>query len=189
MWLIAMDQVEGDLPCELVRGSIVVGRDRRCDVFIPERTLSRRHARITLGDDEAILLEDLDSKNGTFVDEIRIKRQPLLPKAIIRLGDIRLFLSATSPHSANEGSDPAEDTQSARGASGDRIARLPLDNLSPAQREVFDMLLQGHHETEIAARLDRSFHTVHNHVRAIFRTLGVHSRGELLAKMLKTKLP
>lgn len=189
MWLIAMDQVDSNLPCELARGRNVVGRDRRCDVFIRERTLSRRHARITLGDNEAILLEDLNSKNGTFVDEIRIKRQPLLPKAIIRLGDIRLFLSTNSPHSTDEGSDPAEDTQSARGASGDRIARLPLDNLSPAQREVFDLMLQGHHEMEIATRLDRSFHTVHNHVRAIFRTLGVHSRAELLAKMLQTKPP
>jgi pSer/pThr/pTyr-binding forkhead associated (FHA) protein len=189
MWLIAMDQVEGDLPHELARGSIVVGRDRRCDVFIRERTLSRRHARITLRANEAILLEDLNSKNGTFVDEIRIKRQPLLPKAIIRLGDIRLFLSTTSPHSANEESEPAEDTQSARGATGDRVVQLPLDNLSPTQREVFDLMLQGHDEMEIAARLERSFHTVHNHVRAIFRTLGVHSRTELLAKMLQTKSP
>ena len=44
--------------------SLFFGRDDGCDVTIPNRQVSRRHARITITD-EGIILEDLGSKNGT----------------------------------------------------------------------------------------------------------------------------
>ena len=43
---------------------LVFGRDESCDITIPNRQVSRRHAMITLTE-EGILLEDLRSKNGT----------------------------------------------------------------------------------------------------------------------------
>ncbi len=46
---------------------LTIGRDETCDVVIPERQVSRRHARIRLEGD-GYLLEDLGSKNGTFVN-------------------------------------------------------------------------------------------------------------------------
>ncbi len=59
--------------------------------------------------------------------------------------------------------------------------RLPL---SAAERRVFDLILSGHAEKEVATRLEISRHTVHCHVRKIYRTLHVRrSRAELLAKI------
>jgi DNA-binding winged helix-turn-helix (wHTH) protein len=46
---------------------LTIGRGETCDVVIPDRQVSRQHARIRLEDDRYVL-EDLGSKNGTFVN-------------------------------------------------------------------------------------------------------------------------
>ncbi len=49
-------------------GENILGRDLDDGVRIDSPTVSRRHARIVISDGEAVL-EDLQSKNGTFVGE------------------------------------------------------------------------------------------------------------------------
>lgn len=44
--------------------TVVLGRDSTCDIVIPDRQVSRYHARIT-PTQEGMILEDLGSKNGT----------------------------------------------------------------------------------------------------------------------------
>jgi DNA-binding response OmpR family regulator len=44
-----------------------VGRSQDCDVFVPDRRASRRHAEIAW-DGETCLLRDLESANGTFLN-------------------------------------------------------------------------------------------------------------------------
>jgi FHA domain len=46
---------------------LIIGREETCDVVIPDRQVSRQHARIRMEADRYIL-EDLGSKNGTFVN-------------------------------------------------------------------------------------------------------------------------
>ena len=50
---------------------LLIGRDSSCDIVIPVREASRFHARL-LKDEQGVLLEDLDSKNGTFRNGERI---------------------------------------------------------------------------------------------------------------------
>jgi DNA-binding CsgD family transcriptional regulator len=59
------------------------------------------------------------------------------------------------------------------------IERLP-DRL----RQVLWLLCLGRSEKEVAAQLDLSRHTVHNHVRRLYHGLSVSSRGELLSRAL-----
>ena len=61
-------------------------------------------------------------------------------------------------------------------------ARSELDRLAPRLQPVLRYLLQGDAEKEVAAKLKLSRHTVHRYTQGIYRELGVHSRGELLAK-------
>ena len=61
-------------------------------------------------------------------------------------------------------------------------ARAELDRLAPRLQPVLRYILQGDAEKEVAAKLKLSRHTVHRYTQVIFQTLGVHSRGELLAK-------
>ncbi len=58
--------LEGELDGRrwMLQNVLVFGRDESCDITIPNRQVSRRHATITISDD-GILLEDLHSKNGT----------------------------------------------------------------------------------------------------------------------------
>ena len=60
-------------------------------------------------------------------------------------------------------------------------SRVPL---TPAQERVFEQLALGLSEKEASTRLHISRHTVHNHIRAIYRAFGVATRSELLAYLL-----
>lgn len=57
-----------------------------------------------------------------------------------------------------------------------------MGRLTGAQRRVAELLLSGLHEREVAARMERSAFTVHDHVKAIYRAWEVASRGEFMAK-------
>ncbi len=62
--------------------TVVLGRAKNVDVSLPEiSAISRRHASLTYRI-ESVILEDLGSTNGTFVNDIRIE-QP----AVLKSGD------------------------------------------------------------------------------------------------------
>jgi hypothetical protein len=44
--------------------TVIIGRNTDCDIVVPDRQVSRHHARLRLAE-EGIYLEDLGSKNGT----------------------------------------------------------------------------------------------------------------------------
>jgi pSer/pThr/pTyr-binding forkhead associated (FHA) protein len=50
----------------------VIGRGSDCQIILPERQVSRYHARIT-SDNGKYTLHDLDSKNGTHLNGIQVK--------------------------------------------------------------------------------------------------------------------
>jgi DNA-binding NarL/FixJ family response regulator len=54
--------------------------------------------------------------------------------------------------------------------------------LSPREREVFDLFVEGFRASQVAKMLFRSHHTVRNHLKGIFRKLDVNSQEELLAR-------
>jgi hypothetical protein len=49
------------------RGNMTIGREEDCDIVLPSRQVSRNHARIRRSGGRHIL-EDLGSKNGTFIN-------------------------------------------------------------------------------------------------------------------------
>ncbi len=51
---------------------LVMGRGGECDLVLPERQVSREHIRI-FRDGDTYYLEDLDSKNGTWVNGKQVK--------------------------------------------------------------------------------------------------------------------
>ena len=60
-----------------------------------------------------------------------------------------------------------------------RSARLPVE-LSARESEVVSMLMEGHRVASVAEILCVSPHTVRNHLKSVFRKLGVHSQAELI---------
>jgi hypothetical protein len=65
---------------------LLVGRHHTCDVVISDLTVSRHHARLVFREGRWIL-RDLDSKNGTTVNGLRVGRCELRPGDRVALGD------------------------------------------------------------------------------------------------------
>lgn len=75
------------------RKAIVIGRSADCDVVIRDSKASRRHCRLTRGE-TAFVLQDLDSKNGTYVDGQRIRGPVTLkPNQVFKIGDTVFYLA------------------------------------------------------------------------------------------------
>jgi diguanylate cyclase (GGDEF)-like protein len=71
---------------ELTPREITIGRDDDNDIYVPLHTISRRHARIFVREQEHYV-EDLDSTNGTFLNEQELDRpEPLLNGDLLRCG-------------------------------------------------------------------------------------------------------
>jgi len=75
-------------------GDNLVGRDREAIVWIDDDSVSRRHARISITD-EGAWIEDLGSKNGTYVGDKKIRALTRLPnREVVRIGPAVLTLRA-----------------------------------------------------------------------------------------------
>ena len=78
----------------LADGDYVLGRDPDLELFLDADDVSRRHARITVAGTEA-MIEDLNSKNGTFVSDRRLDSvRQLVAGDSIRIGSVRLMFTA-----------------------------------------------------------------------------------------------
>jgi pSer/pThr/pTyr-binding forkhead associated (FHA) protein len=82
-WLVMSS---GQIP--LTAGENLVGRDPNARVWIDSPSVSRRHAIIHVEDDAATL-EDLGSKNGTHIGDVRISKiTPLADGDALRFGSV-----------------------------------------------------------------------------------------------------
>src|SRR4051812_8222554 len=67
-------------------GEYVLGRSPQAELFFEAEEVSREHARLTVNFDH-LLIEDLGSSNGTFVNDERITGPTRLwPNQKVRLG-------------------------------------------------------------------------------------------------------
>ncbi len=73
---------------ELGRESTLFGA-----AVLDEQRISRRHARLDVGDELAATVEDLGSRNGTFVNGRRVERATVGPGDLLGLGGVLLRVS------------------------------------------------------------------------------------------------
>ncbi len=64
---------------------------------------------------------------------------------------------------------------------------VSLHNISPREREIFELILKGYSNIEIQNELFISPHTVKNHNYNIYKKLGIRSRGELIRKVMDSE--
>lgn len=55
-----------------IKTELLMGRESDCDILIPLRQVSRHHARISSGP-AGVMVEDLNSKNGTYLNGRRVE--------------------------------------------------------------------------------------------------------------------
>jgi DNA-binding NarL/FixJ family response regulator len=66
--------------------------------------------------------------------------------------------------------------------------RRPLERLSPRQREVLQLLAEGHATREIARRLKLSVKTVETHRAEVMKRLGIHDLARLVRYAVRVGL-
>jgi DNA-binding winged helix-turn-helix (wHTH) protein len=94
-WLISQDRT---VPLE--EGETIIGREAGLGMVLPHPSVSRRHARLVIHGTDATI-EDLNSRNGTFVGGIRIRgRTPLHPGDSVQIADIMLTFVTSAAGSA-----------------------------------------------------------------------------------------
>lgn len=92
----------------------VIGRQSDCDIAIASEEISRRHAQVR-PTPVGLMVEDLGSSNGTFINGQRVQEGLLKPGEELRLDNIRFLLvapgtevPATSRLARKEDAEPSE---------------------------------------------------------------------------------
>ena len=71
---------------------LVIGRDSDCDIVINDRNVSRHHLRIT-EDSGGLVVTDLGSANGTFVNSSPITSKHIKHMDLIQIGSVMIVLN------------------------------------------------------------------------------------------------
>ncbi|MGD9401548.1 MAG: ATP-binding protein [bacterium] len=112
----------------------ILGRHDSCDIMLEDKTISRKHARLEIKDDEAFV-EDLGSRNGTYVNGQKVSRKQVASGDSIVIGKFTITLEglATStekqggPGSSDGGRDDSGRAESRRADSGGATILTSLD--------------------------------------------------------------
>jgi adenylate cyclase len=86
---------------------VSIGRTEESTVCVLHKSLSRRHALVER-DGERVILRDLNSKNGTFVNEVRIERCELRGGETFRCGEVRFKLVSGRSQEFSSGLAPTQ---------------------------------------------------------------------------------
>lgn len=73
-----------------------IGRDSTNNFQVLDNNASRMHAQVTVQEDNSIIIEDLNSANGTFVNEKKIKKEPICCNDKVRIGNTILVIKQAS---------------------------------------------------------------------------------------------
>ena len=86
-WLVALNGQHKGEDFRLRIGKNVIGTAADCDIVLSDKKLSRKHATIRYEGGE-FQIADLDSSNGSFVNDEKVQKHDLIDNDIIKLGDI-----------------------------------------------------------------------------------------------------
>jgi hypothetical protein len=142
--------------------ALLLGRDEQCDIIIPDRQVSRHHARLTLTEN-GVVLEDLGSKNGTHLNGKLVDAVSLLQdgdSVQVALAQKFVFLSsdATVPLPYDQVNLEIEPSNA---------------SIQHSRLEVEEQAVAGERQGRL--RLDKRSHRVWIHVKAAAKG-SAHSR-------------
>ena len=149
----------------LTRGDVLLGRAATCHVAIDEMMVSRIHAKIVVTED-AVIVRDMGSTNGVFVNGARIDRPtPLREGDILSLGAVDLPIEAwvaspetgDAPQAEAKPGEPAATTPPSHTSKVDaleQIGMLAQRLLKAGQIDMAERALSGHLRQVIEASRD-----------------------------------
>jgi pSer/pThr/pTyr-binding forkhead associated (FHA) protein len=80
----------------LAQGGVkTIGREAKADFILSAPLVSRIHCRLTADASDQLVVEDLDSENGTFVNGRKVERATLKPGDRLTVGRVDLTVSSS----------------------------------------------------------------------------------------------
>src|SRR6266567_560343 len=98
----------GGAPVPLNKPTLVIGRNRDCDIALGCVTVSGRHSELSFRDGDW-WVRDLGSKNGTWVNGTKCDEQRVVPNDVLAIGRPRFTLSFQPPARPPQAATPEAD--------------------------------------------------------------------------------
>jgi DNA-binding CsgD family transcriptional regulator len=156
---------------ELDEGEWIIGKDDACRIRLTDSGVSRRHAKLVRSSDGMVVIIDLQSTNGTFVNDGRIEMTALREGHRVGIGpDAELEL--TWRDDAPERAPPP-------------TREHPL---TKRELDVARLVAQGLTNPQIAEQLGLKPRTVSSHLDNIYARLRIGSRAALTRYIVEAGL-
>jgi pSer/pThr/pTyr-binding forkhead associated (FHA) protein len=113
---------------ELTRPTTLIGRGKDCTVVVNDPSVSRIHAKITHEADGRMLVEDLRSSNGVYVNERRIDVHELHGGDRVRFGTVGFQLQIDGEDHLEPPPEPAHVAARQHSSTGEFRAQPPISS-------------------------------------------------------------
>jgi predicted component of type VI protein secretion system len=106
---------------------ITIGRGEDCKLRVPLASVSRNHCELLIDDDDELIVHDLKSSNGTFVNKDRVTKRELVPGDLLAVGPVVFVVRIDGhPKEVNPAESYASGAVAVPGEGGvDAIAGVP----------------------------------------------------------------
>ena len=88
-WLVVVDGKEPLKDFRICKTKTILGRSKNCDIILDDEYVSTKHASLRLIDGDFVIT-DLDSSNGTFVNDKEVAQTSLHDGDVIKMGKTSL---------------------------------------------------------------------------------------------------
>lgn len=89
--------------------TLIIGRSEECDIYLSEKKISRRHTEMIVSK-ENIIVKDLGSTNGTFVNKKKVSEQEITSSDRIQVGTtvikVTVFFETAQKEEPQRSTDP-----------------------------------------------------------------------------------
>jgi hypothetical protein len=123
----------------LAQGENTVGSRPGCDVHLDDRTVSRQHA-LLIDNGDCLVVRDLDSRNGTWVDGQRVTEAELAPSLPLQFGAVAADIERVEAEDLETGLQLADTWQDETGDTAGVSATFSTSGFGPGEAFALDHL-------------------------------------------------
>ena len=129
------------------REQTLIGRSRSCQICIPAPQVSRQHCAILIENGQ-VLVRDLGSTNGTFVNGVQVSEHELSTGDTLTIGNVIFLVKIEEPESAGP-SDTARPGDLAAVQDAEPVDAVEADLVFAEETETQQAVEEGVVEAEI----------------------------------------
>ncbi len=163
--------------------TITLGRLQGCDVVVDDESASRRHCTITARD-ESCVVADLQSANGTFVNEKRIAMQPLQRGDRLRVGSTVFELVDASAQPSVSAASTQPGSAASLSIVESRSQLLVQRAVDPTRLEFLSQIYKRKDEAQLLESTQRYLTTLHKVSDILSRATGVEALFDSIAQTI-----